>query len=351
MIPNLLQTGAGSPTGITIYEGTLLPARLRNEVIHCDAGPNIVRAYPTKISGAGFTATIDNVVEGIDKWFRPADVCVAPDGSLYVTDWYDPGVGGHNMQDLERGRLFRIAPEGSEYHFQELDLSSIDGAVAGLKSPNLSTRSLAWTNLHRAGEQAEAALRQFYEVGTSRERARALWLLAKIDGKSLHYVQLAAHDDDAEIRATSLRIARQTGINLVAVIDLLKDDPSPQVRREALVALRFLKSPEAHRLWAHLATKHHGQDRWYLEALGVGADLHWEGRFTAWLELVGEEWDTPAGRDIIWRSRSKKAPAYLAEILLDKNTTEAEQPRYLRAFDYHNGPEKDAALEKILLGM
>ena len=351
VIPNLLQTGAGSPTGITIYEGTLLPARLRNEVIHCDAGPNIVRAYPTKISGAGFTATMDNVVEGIDKWFRPADVCVAPDGSIYVTDWYDPGVGGHNMQDLERGRLFRIAPEGSEYHFQELDLSSIDGAVAGLKSPNLSTRYLAWTNLHRAGEQAEAALRQFYEVGTSRERARALWLLAKIDGKSLHYVQLAAHDDDAEIRATSLRIARQTGINLVAVIDLLKDDPSPQVRREALVALRFLKSPEAHRLWAHLATKHHGQDRWYLEALGVGADLHWEGRFTAWLELVGEDWDTPAGRDIIWRSRSKKAPAFLAEILLDKNTTEAEQPRYLRAFDYHNGPEKDAALEKILLGM
>ena len=87
------------------------------------------------------------------------------------------------MQDLERGRLFRIAPDGSEYHFHELDLSSMEGAVAGLKSPNLSTRYLAWTNLHQAGEKAEASLQQLYEIGTSRERARALWLLAKIKGK------------------------------------------------------------------------------------------------------------------------------------------------------------------------
>ncbi len=40
----------------------------------------------------------------------------------------------------------------------------------------------------------------------------------------------------------------------------------------------------------------------------------------------------------------------LADILLDEDTPEEEHPRYLRAFDYHQGPAKDAALEKILLG-
>jgi glucose/arabinose dehydrogenase len=45
-----------------------------------------------------------------DQWFRPADVCVAPDGSLIVADWYDPGVGGHQAGDLTRGRIYRIAP-------------------------------------------------------------------------------------------------------------------------------------------------------------------------------------------------------------------------------------------------
>jgi hypothetical protein len=38
VVPNMLITGAGSPTGITVYEGNLLPEKLRNQVIHCDAG-------------------------------------------------------------------------------------------------------------------------------------------------------------------------------------------------------------------------------------------------------------------------------------------------------------------------
>ena len=351
VVPNLLQTGAGSPTGITIYEGDLLPQRLHNEVIHCDAGPNIVRAYPVKKVGAGFTATIDNVVEGIDKWFRPADVCVAPDGSLFVTDWYDPGVGGHNMQDLERGRLFRISPPDTSYSFNAIDVSTIDGAIDALKSPNLSTRYLAWNALHDTGEKAENALKGLFEAGKPREKARALWLLAKIKGRAAHYVTLAAHNSNEDIRALSLRIARQTNLPLVELASTLKDDPSPQVRREVLITLRFESGIEADTIWAELARKHDGRDRWYLEALGVAADLHWEGRFSAWLKLVGENWDTPAGRDIIWRSRSKQAPALLAKILLDEDTSADQQPRYLRAFDYHDGPEKDAALETILLGM
>ena len=102
VIPNLLQTGAGSPTGICIYEGDSLPDVFRNQMIHCDAGPNIVRCYPVENDGAGYKATITNMVDGSKKnqWFRPSDVCVAPDGSLIVADWYDPGVGGHRMRDI-----------------------------------------------------------------------------------------------------------------------------------------------------------------------------------------------------------------------------------------------------------
>ena len=45
-----------------------------------------------------------------DTWFRPSDICAAPDGSVYVSDWNDAGVGGHNMADQKRadmtGRIF-----------------------------------------------------------------------------------------------------------------------------------------------------------------------------------------------------------------------------------------------------
>lgn len=38
VVPNILQTGAGSPTGICLYEGTLLPERFQNQIIHTDPG-------------------------------------------------------------------------------------------------------------------------------------------------------------------------------------------------------------------------------------------------------------------------------------------------------------------------
>ena len=99
VMPNLLQTGAGSPTGITVYEGTLLPKVFQGQVIHCDAGPSVVRAYPVTKSGAGYDAEIVDILNGAsrDKWFRPSDVATAPDGSLLVADWYDPGVSGDTI--------------------------------------------------------------------------------------------------------------------------------------------------------------------------------------------------------------------------------------------------------------
>ena len=150
VVPNLLNTGGGSPTGIAVYEGSLLPAEFRGQVIHCDAGPNVTRAYPVERDGAGYKARIVNILEGArDKWFRPSDVKVAPDGSLIVADWYDPGVGGHNMQDLDRGRLFRVTPKGhTGYKIPKFDFTTPEGCIEALKNPNSATRYVAWQALN-----------------------------------------------------------------------------------------------------------------------------------------------------------------------------------------------------------
>jgi len=63
---------------------------------------------------------------------------------------------------------------------------------------------------------------------------------------------------------------------------------------------------------------------------------------------VGENWNTPSGRDIIWRSRSTKAPAFLAKIIVNVNTPERERARYFRALDFIKGPEKETALIDLL---
>ncbi|MGB7347517.1 MAG: PVC-type heme-binding CxxCH protein, partial [Pirellulaceae bacterium] len=317
VVPNMLQTGAGSPSGICFYEGDLLPMRFHNQIIHCDPGPNIVRAYPAKPDGAGYQATIDPLMTGTsDKWFRPADVVVAPDGSLFVSDWYDPGVGGHKQGDSDRGRLFRIAPPGSTYTVPKFDYSTAAGAVAAMRNPSLAVRYKAWTALHEMGAAAENELLKLWNDPEPRLRARALWLLGKIDDRGPHYVQTAITDADADIRITGIRLAKQLGLVPSVALASLASDDSPAVRRELAVALRYDESPTMPAVWAKLAQWHDGKDRWYLEALGIGSDVRPVECFDAWKQ-AGGNWETAAGRDIVWRVRAPAAADAIVSIIAD----------------------------------
>src|SRR4029077_14242155 len=135
VVPKILRTGFGSPTGMCVYEGTLLPQKYWGRVLHTDAGPRQLRAYTMKPQGAGYECLREDLVNSSDTWFRPSDVCVAPDGSVFVADWYDPGVGGHGMGDLTRGRIYRLAPKGSKYVVPKVDLDNKEGLLAALASP------------------------------------------------------------------------------------------------------------------------------------------------------------------------------------------------------------------------
>ena len=72
------------------------------------------------------------------------------------------------------------------------------------------------------------------------------------------------------------------------------------------------------------------------------------GCFAAWLKVAGDNWNTPGGRDIVWRVRSGDAADYMVRILQDPATPEKEHDRYMRSFDFHDGPKKEAALNKLL---
>jgi len=345
-VPNLLQNYAGSPTGILVYEGDLLPDRYQGQMIHTDAGVNVVRSYPVTKNNAGYTATVTPIAKAIDdSWFRPSDVSVAPDGSLIVSDWYDPGVGGHLLGDQEKGRLFRIAPKGVPYRKKDFYFDTIDGLITGLKSPNNATRYLAWTGLKQKGESAKSALLGMWQDANPRFQARALWLLAELNATDAINMGFASENED--LRIVALRISRQKDQqNLISHLAGLSKDPSKQVRREVAIALRFLRGPKASDIWSDLAMQYDG-DRWYLEALGIGSDLNADACFGSWLSKVGDNWNQTNNLDIVWRTRAKGAIPYITTQIGEADNIQ-QTYRYFRALDFHSDPIKNREMESIM---
>ncbi len=346
VVPNLLQTGSGSPTGMTMYEGSMLPNVFYGQMIHAEPGHNVVRSYPVENNGAGYKATIVNILEGQkDQWFRPADVTIAPDGSLFVADWYDPGVGGHQVGDLNRGRIYRVSTNRSEYTVTPNDLTTADGSIAAFTSPNPATRYLGWKSLEQLGQLAEADLVKLWKGSSVRLRAMAYWLLIRLPNGD-DYINEASIDTDPNFRIMSLRGARLLKRDYMRIANNLVNDPSPQVRREVAIAIRGKNTIEAADIWTKLAMQYDGTDRWYLEALGISADGNWDLYFSKWRAAVGSTWNSPGGRDIVWRSRSKASLPLLAELI--KTSDDSTMLRYYRAFDFQKDPSKQQVLASLI---
>ncbi len=344
VVPNVVETGNGAPTGITVYEGDLLPAAMRNQVIFCDAGPHVVWSMGVSEDGAGFKSERMDILRSTDNNFRPIDAAVAPDGSLFVSDWYDPVVGGFRQNDIERGRIYWVAPKGHRYQPPNYDFESTAGIVAALRSPNYAARYLAFLQLRSLGEKAEEPLQVLMADNNPRHRARALWILAQIEEREDHYIDVAIRDRDPNVRIVGLRIAEMLGRNVLTGIERLSEDPSSRVRAEAAIILQHHDSTRATELWARLARQHDAKDRWYLEALGIGA----RGKWDACLEAFEREHPALATRhDIVWRSRGQRTTRQL-EQLIHTAKPNTDLRRYVRAFDFQpNGAMKDAALTAV----
>lgn len=279
IVPKVLRTFFGSPTGMCFYEGQLLPEKYRGQMLHTDAGPRHVRCYRATPKGAGFDVEREDIVTSTDNWFRPSDVRVAPDGSVFVADWYDPGVGGHGMGDTTRGRIFRLAPQGFKQPVSGPNkVANAGEARTALASPCLSTRAMALAWLR--SQPAPEAARSVRPLSTGNHpdwlKGRARWVLAEIG-------ELGAEDldglDRPALAAQAARIIRD--YPKAAGLAARLPDRDAGVTRETLVGLRDADATKAGDAILRAAASWDGADVFLAKALAIAAGSDEKRRNTA----------------------------------------------------------------------
>jgi putative membrane-bound dehydrogenase-like protein len=339
-VPKLVGTGNGSPCGITVYEGSLLGASYQGALFEADAGTRQINYFPIERHGSNFRTEYKVLLSSSDNWFRPVDMTAAPDGSLYVADWYDGGVGGHNFQDQDTGRIYRVAPKGSKPSVAKPDFATIPGLIAGLKSPVVATQDAARRVLIERGLESKAALAELYAHGSPIERARALWVRQAIEGDSVAVAALK--DGDPRIREQAVRIlgrdlsrvgtvvfnkpeAKKPANAIAHLADLLPlvNDPDAGVRRELILAFRWVPTARVGEALKNLIKNWDGSDRWYLEAIGLAV----QDRESSYLsELFNEPTFGPLNLDKSGQDGQDALPPYFPadrnEAYISAGTTE-----------------------------
>lgn len=369
------RTGPGAPTGVEVYESEALGERFRGLLLSLDAGKNTVFGYHTSRKGAGFELDKTNFfstlpdsmvldpeayenwdVEEKSRWYRPSDVAVGTDGSIYVADWYDERVGGHAMTDSTGyGRIFRIHPEDRSLTTPELNLSTTQGQIRALKNPAKNVRYLGFERLREQGDAVADEVATLLDAGNPYHRARGAWMLAHLGSEGKARVERLLTDASPRMRGAAFRALRQVQDTSTVLEHAreLGDDPSPAVRRAVALFLRDLPVSESKDLMVDLARHYHAGDRFALEAFGLAA----EGEEQAVYELLQSELSPapPADwsrkwADLVWRLHPPGAVAPLRERAASPYVSWDEQKRAMVALGFIDTREAVDAMT-VLAGL
>ena len=372
--------GGGSPTGNVFYENGALGDKWIGTFLACEAGRNVVFGYQPELEGAGFkldrmdfmtsnpAGEHDNgrdaesrfagsdflggsnsVTGEIRTLFRPSDVSVGPDGALYVSDWYDPRVGGH--QDLDEtcsGAIYRIAPKGFKSVVPKIDLDTIEGQITALRSPAINVRAIGFEKLKARGPEVIKPVAVLLDDPNPYIQARAINLLYHLGVSGARTAGYPADQKTAEMKITAYRAMRRAGGDVSGSAMRLAEDESPAVRREIALSMRNESLDTSKDILVAIAKGYDGKDRSYLEAFGTGATGKEDDIYSAVKAAIGSDdsrtWsDAFAG--IAWRLHPASAVDDFAIRARTEALGKARQKQALDALAFIN---TKAASEAVL---
>jgi putative membrane-bound dehydrogenase-like protein len=270
-----------SSCGVMWYLGGLFPEKYKNITFIAEPVHNLVHADIIKEKGASFTASRaferKEFLASKDAWFRPVNFYVAPDGGLYVLDYYrqivehpewmaeDVGKSGKLYNGTDKGRVYRIFPKNRNNQRWQWSktLTNVDikELVSLLKSPNIWYRRTAQRLLlDRKNPEIIPLLQEMVKENESPESVvHALWTLQGLGElqSEEESLALALKNENAGVRENAIKIVETLfstlpigegkggANNLITNIINLKNDPSPKVRYQLLCTLGFLNDEKS----------------------------------------------------------------------------------------------------------
>ncbi|MEO8494494.1 MAG: HEAT repeat domain-containing protein [Planctomycetota bacterium] len=234
-LPEILDTGRGSPTGATFYNHFAFPTRYQDQLFLADWSRGRILTVELKPNGASYTATSEVFLEG--QPLNVTDIEVGPDGALYFV------TGGRGSG----GGVYRVSWKGE---IPEAVSNLGEGISAAIRQPQLHS---AWGRQKIAGvkkslgDQWDAQV-----VGVARSksnpwyyRTRALDLMHLFGPPpSNELLKDLSADGNEVVRAKAAELMGLHGDEeTVAQLLTLLSDGDRAVRRKACEALARIGQP------------------------------------------------------------------------------------------------------------
>lgn len=216
-------TGTGeAPCEIVSYDSDGLPGEYVGDLLVASWADHRIERYKIGERGASFSAERKPFIEG-GKNFRPVGIAVAPDGSLFVSDWVLSDYQLHG-----RGAIWHIrwkdAPQRRRPHDPK----------EALLGPHRPLREAAARQLLDQGDAGRRFLRDQLRHPNPRVRAAALEALIGGGDKQMDLATVAASDPETGLRSLAVREMAARGMD---VTSFLEGGPAA-LRMEAVAGLK-----------------------------------------------------------------------------------------------------------------
>jgi putative membrane-bound dehydrogenase-like protein len=222
----LWPVGRGSPTGVTVYRHRQFPEHYRGGLFALDWTFGKIFFFPLAPEGAGYTTKPELFLEPTgSEGFAPTDICVAPDGSLFVS------IGGRHT----RGAIYHIEyPASQKLEEPVTDLGKVLQAPQPLD---------AWSRARWEPVAKTLGKKAFLEAVrnpklSSREQIRAVEILTDcFPGPHPLLASGDRHPDPAVRARIAWSLGRDYSPSDAEALRSFSRDPDPRVRRAALEAM------------------------------------------------------------------------------------------------------------------